>query len=71
MPSAKLVPVANSLLAALPRRDYQRLLPRLVPTELTFGCSNGPQPKALNSLEPRRGGTDCRFPQTHRYVSRD
>jgi hypothetical protein len=37
MPSAKLVPVANSLLAALPRRDYQRLLPRLVPTELTFG----------------------------------
>jgi CRP-like cAMP-binding protein len=30
-------PVANSLLAALPRKDYQRLLPALEPVTLTFG----------------------------------
>lgn len=37
MPVAKLAPVANSLLAALPRRDCQRLLTRLEPVALTFG----------------------------------
>jgi len=31
------VPVANSLLAALPRKDYQLLLARLEPVTLTFG----------------------------------
>lgn len=31
------VPVANSLLAALPGKDYQRLLARLEPVRLTFG----------------------------------
>jgi CRP-like cAMP-binding protein len=31
------VPVANSLLAALPRKDYQRLLAGLEPVTLTFG----------------------------------
>ncbi|MDO8263577.1 MAG: Crp/Fnr family transcriptional regulator [Gallionella sp.] len=31
------VPVANSLLAALPRKDYQLLLDRLEPIMLTFG----------------------------------
>jgi CRP-like cAMP-binding protein len=31
------VPVANSLLAALPRREYQRLLTNLEPVTLTFG----------------------------------
>ena len=31
------VPVANSLLAALPRREYQRLLTSLEPVTLTFG----------------------------------
>lgn len=31
------VPVANSLLAALPDEDYQRLLTRLEPATLTFG----------------------------------
>jgi CRP-like cAMP-binding protein len=31
------VPVANSLLAALPRKDYQRLLGGLEPVTLTFG----------------------------------
>jgi CRP-like cAMP-binding protein len=30
-------PIANSLLAALPRRSYLRLLPGLVPVELAFG----------------------------------
>jgi CRP-like cAMP-binding protein len=30
-------PISNSLLAALPRRDYSRLLPRLEPVDLTFG----------------------------------
>ena len=29
--------IANSLLAALPRKSYQRLLPGLVPVELAFG----------------------------------
>jgi CRP-like cAMP-binding protein len=29
--------IANSLLAALPRKDYQRLLPSLVPVDLAFG----------------------------------
>jgi len=29
--------IANSLLAALPRNSYQRLLPALVPVELAFG----------------------------------
>lgn len=37
MPVATLAPVANSLLAALPRRDYERLLTRLEPATLTFG----------------------------------
>lgn len=37
MSVAKRVPVANNLLAALPRRDYQRLLAGLVPVALTFG----------------------------------
>jgi len=32
-----LVPVANHLLAALPRKDYQRLLTGLEPVPLTFG----------------------------------
>jgi CRP-like cAMP-binding protein len=32
-----LVPVANSLLAALPRREYRRLLTGLEPVTLTFG----------------------------------
>ena len=31
------VPVANSVLAALPREDYQRLLPSLEPVTLKFG----------------------------------
>jgi len=31
------VPVANSLLAALPGKDYERLLPCLEPVSLTFG----------------------------------
>ena len=34
---AKGDPIANSLLAALPRKDYQRLLPRLEPVTLTYG----------------------------------
>ena len=37
MPVAYRVPVANSLLAALPRKDYQLLLARLEPITLTFG----------------------------------
>lgn len=39
MPIANRVrlPVANSLLAALPRKDYQRLLAGLEPVTLTFG----------------------------------
>ena len=37
MPVAKPVLVANSLLAALPRADYQLLLSRLEPITLTFG----------------------------------
>lgn len=37
MPAANRVPVANSLLAALPRTDYQRLLANLKPVTLTFG----------------------------------
>jgi len=31
------VHIANSLLAALPRKDYQRLRARLEPVTLTFG----------------------------------
>src|SRR5687768_4035360 len=31
------VPVANSLLAALPRKEYQRMLSGLEPVTLTFG----------------------------------
>ena len=31
------VPIANRLLAALPRREYQRLLTSLEPVTLTFG----------------------------------
>ncbi len=31
------MPIANSLLAALPGRDYQRLLVHLEPVTLTFG----------------------------------
>jgi CRP-like cAMP-binding protein len=37
MSVAKRVPVANNLLAALPRKDRQRLLASLVPVALTFG----------------------------------
>lgn len=37
MPAANRVPVANSLLAALPRTEYQRLLAGLEPVKLTFG----------------------------------
>jgi len=37
MPIANRVPVANSLLAALPRKDYQRLLAGLEPVTLSFG----------------------------------
>ncbi len=33
----KQVPIANSLLAALPRRDYQRVMAGLEPVTLTFG----------------------------------
>jgi CRP-like cAMP-binding protein len=32
------VPISNSLLAALPRRSYLRLLPGLTPVELVFGA---------------------------------
>jgi CRP-like cAMP-binding protein len=37
MRALKQVAVANSLLAALPRTDYQRLLTRLEPVAMTFG----------------------------------
>lgn len=37
MQDVKQDPVANSLLAALPRKDYQRLLAGLEPVTLTFG----------------------------------
>ena len=37
MPGAIQVPVANSLLASLPRKDYLRLLAGLEPVTLTFG----------------------------------
>ena len=37
MLAASTDPVANSLLAALPRRDYLHLLPALKPVALTFG----------------------------------
>lgn len=37
MPAAIPIPVANSLLAALPRAEYQRLLAGLEPVELAFG----------------------------------
>ncbi|MDH3286929.1 MAG: Crp/Fnr family transcriptional regulator [Betaproteobacteria bacterium] len=37
MPAANQLPVANSLLAALPRKNYLRLLAGLEPVTLTFG----------------------------------
>jgi CRP-like cAMP-binding protein len=37
MPAVNRVAVANSLLAALPRKDYQRILADLEPVTLTFG----------------------------------
>jgi CRP-like cAMP-binding protein len=37
MRASKTEPVANSLLAALPRKDYLRMLERLEPVELIFG----------------------------------
>ncbi len=38
MPSTKRdAPIANRLLAALPKKDYQRLLPQLEHVTLTFG----------------------------------
>ena len=37
MPGAIQVPVTNSLLASLPRKDYQRLLSGFEPVTLTFG----------------------------------
>src|SRR5512145_1735920 len=37
MPAADLAPVANSLLAALPRSHYQLLLAHLEPVTVTFG----------------------------------
>ena len=37
MPGANRVSVANTLLGALPGKDYQRLLPRLEQVTLTFG----------------------------------
>jgi len=36
-PAALEVPAANSVLAALPREDYQRMLPSLEPVSLKFG----------------------------------
>src|SRR6202051_3806539 len=37
MPGAKQVAVPNPLLCALPRKEYQKLLPILEPVKLTFG----------------------------------
>ncbi len=37
MPRARKVSVPNRLLAALPRKDYQNLLPVLEPVQLGFG----------------------------------
>src|ERR1700682_5126856 len=37
MPGAKQVAVPNRLLGALPRREYQKLLPNLEPVNLAFG----------------------------------
>jgi CRP-like cAMP-binding protein len=37
MPAANRVPVTNSLLGALPRKEYQRLLAGMKPVTLTFG----------------------------------
>ena len=37
MPGAIQVPVTNSLLASLPRKDYQRLLSGFEPVTLNFG----------------------------------
>ena len=37
MPGANRVSVVNTLLGALPGKDYQRLLPRLEQVTLTFG----------------------------------
>jgi CRP-like cAMP-binding protein len=37
MPGAKQVSVSNRLLEALPRKDYQKLLPVLEPVKLAFG----------------------------------
>ena len=37
MPVASQAPIANNLLAALPRKEYQRLLAGLEPVTLTFG----------------------------------
>jgi CRP-like cAMP-binding protein len=37
MPGAKQVAIPNRLLGALPRKEYQQLLPRLEPVKLTFG----------------------------------
>ena len=36
-PIARLVPIENSLLAAVPRKTYRRLLAGLEPVTLTFG----------------------------------
>lgn len=36
-PRKRSVPVTNRLLAALPKKEYQRLLPELEPVTLTFG----------------------------------
>ena len=52
-----MVPVLNSLLAALPRRSYLRLLPGLVPVELEFGEGISTQAilaKQMPDVEKRR-----------------